>query len=163
MPGPGANPSESLATETMIRLTKQTDYGIVLMSQIAASDVGRHTASDLAAQTMLPQPMVSKILKLLARDGLLASHRGAKGGYSLGRDAEQITVAAIISALEGPIAITECTTDTPHECSYEATCRVRGNWQQINNAVRGALEGVSLAEMAHSPLPEPTFSSSSLV
>lgn len=147
----------------MIRLTKQTDYGIVLMSQIAASESGLHTASELADQTLLPLPMVSKILKLLARDGLLRSLRGAKGGYSLGRGAEEISVAAIIGALEGPIAITECTTDTPHECSYEATCRVRGNWQQINRAVRSALEGVSLAEMAHAQLPEPVSSAIRLV
>ena len=139
----------------MIRLTKQTDYGIVLMSQIAASDTGRHTATDLAECTLLPLPMVSKILKKLTRGGLLASHRGAKGGYSLALEPRDISVASIIGALEGPIAITECTTETPHECSYEATCRVRGNWLRINDAVRGALEGITLDEMASANRLEP--------
>ncbi len=137
----------------MIRLTKQTDYGIVLMSHVAASDRELHAAADLAERTLLPQPMVSKILKLLARGGMLESHRGAKGGYSLALDPRKISVADIIRALEGPIAITECTTEGPHECSYEATCRVRGNWQRINRAVNDALEEITLAEMASDELP----------
>lgn len=140
----------------MIRLTKQTDYAIVLMSQIADSEQPRHTAAELAEETLLPQPMVSKILKLLARGDLLESHRGAKGGYSLILRPEEVSVAAIIAALEGPIAITECTTETPHECSYEASCRLRGNWQQINNAVRSALEGITLADMSLAAPPART-------
>lgn len=132
----------------MIRLTKQTDYAIVLMSQIADGDDVRHTAAELAEQTLLPQPMVSKILKLLAKGGLLESHRGAKGGYTLSKAPGDVTVAAIISALEGPIAITECTMDTPHECSYEASCRLRGNWHRINDAVRRALEAITLDDMS---------------
>ena len=132
----------------MIRLTKQTDYAIVLMSQIADSDAERHTASELAEQTLLPQPMVSKILKLLAKGELLESHRGAKGGYTLVKAPGEVSVAAIIAALEGPIAITECTTETPHECSYEASCRLRGNWHRINDAVRKALEAITLEDMS---------------
>jgi FeS assembly SUF system regulator len=133
----------------MIRLTKQTDYGIVLMCRLALDRAGVHNAGDLAAETHLPVPMVSKILKLLARAGLLVSHRGVKGGYSLGPDAREVTVADIIEALEGPIAITECIDESPHECSYEATCGVRRNWQLINDAVRLALRGITLEEMAH--------------
>ena len=82
----------------MIRLTKQTDYAIVLMSQIADSEQPRHTAAELAEETLLPQPMVSKILKLLARGRLLESHRGAKGGYSLTLRPEEVSVAAIIAS-----------------------------------------------------------------
>ena len=95
----------------MIRITKQTDYGIVLLTHLAANPERQYTAPELAAEARLPLPMVSKILKLLARDGLLASHRGVKGGYSLARPAEEISMAEIIAALEGPIAITECVSD----------------------------------------------------
>ncbi len=130
----------------MIRLTKQADYGIVLVTQLAQN--GRAAAAELAAQTHLPAPMVSKILKLLAKSGLLTSHRGVLGGYELARSAAEINVADVILALEGPIALTECSEHSDHECSYEAFCRVRENWQRINRAVRGALEDITIADMA---------------
>lgn len=132
----------------MIRLTKLTDYGIVLLSQLAVSSQEHHNAPELARETHLPLPMVSKILKLLARSGLLESHRGVKGGYRLSRSPAQISVAEIIGALEGPIAITECAPESSEECSYEAFCRVRANWQRINSVVREALGSVTLEEMA---------------
>jgi FeS assembly SUF system regulator len=134
----------------MIRITKQTDYGIVLLTHLAAQADRQLNAPELAAETQLPLPMVSKILKLLVREGLLVSHRGVKGGYSLGRLPEEITMAEIISSLEGPIAITECI-EVSSDCSHEQLCPVRSNWQRINEAVRGALEGITLAEMT-SPL-----------
>jgi FeS assembly SUF system regulator len=131
----------------MIRITKQTDYGIVLLTHLAAHPERQFAAPELAAEARLPLPMASKILKLLARDGLLASHRGVKGGYSLARGAEEISMAEIIVALEGPIAITECVS-VESDCTHEALCPVRSNWRRINEAVRGALEGITLAEMA---------------
>ncbi|HEV8629360.1 MAG TPA: Rrf2 family transcriptional regulator, partial [Thermoanaerobaculia bacterium] len=90
----------------MLRITKQTDYGIVLLSLMATEPERQFNAPELAAEAQLPLPTVSKILKLLARDGLLVSHRGVKGGYGLSRPPGAITVAAIIGSLEGPIAIT---------------------------------------------------------
>lgn len=134
----------------MIRITRQADYGIVLMTRMAAAPDQIFNAPDLAADTRLPQPMVSKILKGLAREGLLASHRGAKGGYSLERLPADISVAEIITAIDGPIAITECIDNSPGECSQESFCAVRGNWQRINEAIRGALHAITLAEMTHS-------------
>ena len=136
----------------MIRITRLTDYGIVLLSQMALSPERRFNAPDLASETSLPQPMVSKILKQLARSGLLLSHRGVHGGYALSRSAESITVAEIITALEGPIAVTECIEDGPGSCDKEASCPVQSNWRRINVAIRGALDGITLAEMT-SPAP----------
>jgi len=132
----------------MIRITRQTDYGIVLMTHMAGSPERRLNAPELAEEVRLPLPTVSKILKLLTREGLLESHRGIKGGYSLARPAEEISMAVIIACLEGPIAITECIDDTSG-CVHEPLCRVRGNWQRINEAVRTALSGITLAEMTH--------------
>jgi FeS assembly SUF system regulator len=131
----------------MIRITRQTDYGIVLLTHMASHTERQFNAPELAAETRLPLPMVSKILKVLTRDGLLLSHRGVKGGYSLERPAAQITMADIIAALEGPIAITECIDDSGG-CSHEARCAVRGNWQRINEAVLSALQEITLEEMA---------------
>jgi len=132
----------------MIRITKQTDYGIVLLTHLAANPERQYNAPDLAAEAHLPLPMVSKILKLLAREGLLVSHRGVKGGYSLARQPEAINMAEIIAALEGPIALTECIR-VEGDCFHEPLCPVRSNWRRINQAVRTALEGITLAEMAH--------------
>ena len=133
----------------MLRLTKQSDYGIVLMTFFAAGPERRvHNARDLAAMARLTLPTVSKILKALARADLLVSHRGVKGGYRLARRPAEISVAEVIAALDGPIAITECAPDSSEECSYEAFCRVRANWQRINRAVRDALGSVTLEEMA---------------
>ncbi len=131
----------------MIRITKQSDYGIVLMTRLASEPDQLHNAAALAAEAQLPAPTVSKILKLLAKAGLLESHRGVKGGYSLTRPPESISMAEIIGTLEGPIAITECIEDGPGECSQESFCAVRGNWQRINLAIRQALEAITLAEM----------------
>jgi FeS assembly SUF system regulator len=141
----------------MIRITKLTDYGIVLMTHLAAIASGtpdegeehRYNAPDLALETGLPLPMVSKILKLLARDGLLVSHRGVKGGYALARRPAEISVDEIITALEGPVAITECIETSPSDCEHEPMCPTRTNWQRINQAVREALREISLAEMTH--------------
>ncbi len=138
----------------MLRMTKQADYGIVLMTFCASRPGQRFAAPELAVETRLPAPTVSKILKLLAREGMLESHRGVKGGYSLARSPDRITVAAMISALDGPIAFTECIEDTPGVCSQESSCRLRTNWQRINQAVCQALESISLAELIN-PLHPP--------
>ncbi len=133
-------------------MTKQADYGIVLMTHMAGTGRERFTAPELAAETQIPLPMVSKILKILSKGALLSSHRGVKGGYALARDPQHITVAAMITALDGPIAFTECIEGAPGSCSQETVCRLRGNWQRINLALKHALEGISLAELT-APLP----------
>ena len=135
----------------MIRLGRLTDYGIVLMAHLADAGEGPHAARDLAAETRLPLPAVSKLLKMLTREGLLASSRGAKGGYQLARPASEITVPEMIEALEGPIALTDCTL---HEgaCSQESSCHVRTPWQRINRAVHDALARIRLSDLAGSGL-----------
>ncbi len=137
----------------MLRMTKQADYGIVLMSYLANQPERPFSAPDLAVETQLPLPTVSKVLKHLCREGLLSSHRGVKGGYSLSQDPRQITVAAMIAALDGPIAFTECIEDTPGSCSQEDNCHLRANWQRINQSVTQALEDISLFDLAVSSRP----------
>ncbi len=137
----------------MIRISRLTDYGIVLMSHMAADPARQHNAAELAVEARLPAPTVSKLLRMLGRDGLLASHRGVKGGYSLTRAPQQITVADVIRALEGPIALTTCNSDALGECEHEQLCPVRGHWHRINRAVREALEGISMSEMASAVRP----------
>jgi Rrf2 family protein len=102
----------------------------------------------VSVATRVPLPTVSKILKALAHAGVLVSHRGVGGGFALARPAEAISVGAVIEALEGPIALTECLGDDPHSCDIEAGCPVRSNWERINRVVRDALEGLSIADMA---------------
>jgi FeS assembly SUF system regulator len=131
----------------MIRLGKLTDYGLVLMSQIARSQLELHTARDLAARCRLPLPTVSKILKTLLQRGLLESHWGIKGGYALAQDPQRISVGAIIAALEGPLALTECSIDIAGLCDLEPSCPIRDNQRLINQVIRGALEKVMLSDL----------------
>ncbi|HXY06535.1 MAG TPA: SUF system Fe-S cluster assembly regulator [Terriglobales bacterium] len=132
----------------MIRLGKMTDYGLVLMSQIARRPPNElYTARDLARECHLPLPTVSKLLKRLLRSGLLASHRGIKGGYSLAREPHLISLAEIISALEGPLAFTECSTEIVGLCDLESCCPIKNNQKIISQVLRGALEKVTLSDL----------------
>ncbi len=137
----------------MLRITKQADYGIVLMTHFGGNqDDDVLSAKDLALRTSLPLPMVSKILKLLTRFGLLTSTRGAMGGYRLARPATEIRLLEMVAALEGPVAMTECSEEDAQACPIESSCRTRVNWKLINQVVHNALEGITLAQMI-SPAP----------
>jgi FeS assembly SUF system regulator len=136
----------------MIRLSKLTDYGILLMTQIARHpERAVHTARDLAAETQVPPPTVSKILKLLSTGGLLVSHRGIKGGYSLMRMPQEISIGQVITVLEGPIGVTECGS-MPGSCDMEAYCPMSANWRIISRELRQSLENLTLPDLIH-PLP----------
>jgi FeS assembly SUF system regulator len=139
----------------MLRVTKLADYGIIVLTYFARNKEGVWNARDIAQAIKLPLPVISKVLKLLSKERLLRSQRGTKGGYSLALPPEEITVASIIRALEGPIAMTECT-NTAGECSLEPRCPVRTNWQMINRAIHSALEQITLAQMTQ-PLQCPTI------
>lgn len=132
----------------MIRLGKLTDYGLVLMTYIGRRE-GKvlHTARGLALESKLPVSTVSKLLKALQQGGLLISHRGMKGGYSLARPVETISVAEVIAALEGPIALTECSTDILGLCELERCCPIKTNQRIISQVVRGALEHVMVSDL----------------
>ena len=138
----------------MIRVTKLADYGILLMTWLAwrkarpVSAEERRSATDLARETGLPAPTVSKLLRLLSRAKLLTAQRGAQGGYVLARDPTAISVADIIVAIEGPIALMGCLSDTTPDCDVQSFCPTRTNWDRINQAIRGALASISLEEMA---------------
>lgn len=131
----------------MLRLSKLTDYGTVIMTFMARAEGQVHSAHEIAEHVGIAAPTVSKVLKMLARDELVVSTRGSRGGYVLARPAAAITMAEIISAMEGaPLGLTECST-TPGVCVQERNCSIRTNWQRINQVIVQALEEVSLAEM----------------
>lgn len=143
----------------MLRVSKLTDYGTVILAHMARQPAATHTAADVAAATHIAQPTVSKLLKLLSKGKLLTSTRGAHGGYSLAYKPEQITAVQIIDAIEGPVALTECAGDHS-QCGIESVCAVGHNWQRINIAIRDALKGVTLAQLAKPtlmPLPVVTI------
>lgn len=137
----------------MLRISKLTDYGIMLLTYMAREPtLLTYSAPELAARSHLPLPTVSKLLKTLVRRGVLNAQRGAKGGFRLARRPEDISVAEIIHVLEGPIALTECSMHPRGQCGIERLCPVRNQWQQINRVVHEALERLTLAAMTH-PLP----------
>ena len=130
----------------MLRISKLTDYAIILLGQMARSDDKTFAAAELAEHTSIAMPTASKILKALARAGIVTSTRGARGGYALVQKPEHTSLARIIGALEGPIALTECGAEQ-NLCQQASICDVRGHWNVINRAVLTALESVSLADM----------------
>jgi len=131
----------------MLRISKMTDYATVILARLAAAPERLLTAAQLAEQTRLAPPTVSKVLKLLHRRGLLRSTRGLHGGYRLARAAAEITAAQILDALEGPLALIECAQHV-HHCSIESTCGVGRAWQRVNLAIRRALHEITLVELA---------------
>lgn len=135
-----------------------TDYGVVIMSEMGHIKGRVMTAPDLSLYTGLPVPTAAKILRVLAKNGLLTSIRGAHGGYRLDRAPTEISIAEVVRVLEGPVAVTSCVDDSHDDCSVEQCCPMRGGWEKINRAINTALEEVTLADMSHStkkPVPAP--------
>lgn len=133
----------------MLRISRLTDYGTMILAYLAQDAARRCSASEVAMATHIALPTVQKLLKVLARAGLVDSARGADGGYSLARPADSITAAEIVGVLEGPVAVTECSAESS-ECELESLCLVGGAWQKINQAILDALEGITLADL-HAP------------
>jgi len=133
----------------MIRMSKLTDYAIVLLAHLARS-TKTLTAQELAERSGVPSPTVSKLCKELSKVGLVVSHRGRNGGYGLARPAERISVAEIVEALEGPIALTECVSPSRTACGIEATCPAKASWDPVSRAIQGALQGLPLSAIVPS-------------
>ena len=131
----------------MIKLSKLTDYAVVVLAQMAQEKGGLLSASVLSARAGLPEPTVSKILKLLGKAGNIESARGVSGGYRLDKSAENVPVTAIIAAMEGPIALTACVDDSHENCALQGVCAMNGRWSPVNKALHAALANVTLADM----------------
>lgn len=131
----------------MLKLNRMTDYAVVVLGQMSRDPGQVRTAAALSETTAIPLPTVSKLLKIMAGVGLVTSHRGANGGYSIDRGAERVTVAEIVQAIDGPIALTACVEDGEGGCEVSSSCPISGNWNRVNQAVRQALEKVTLADL----------------
>ena len=131
----------------MIRLTNLADYAVVVMAAAAREPAAKLSAARVAELTLIPAPTVAKLMGTLARGGLLTATRGASGGFTLSRDPTGISVAEIVEAVDGPIALTSCVSGDVQDCAMEGHCAIRGHWAPINHAVRAALAAVSLADL----------------
>jgi FeS assembly SUF system regulator len=140
----------------VLRISKLTDYGTVLLAHLAANQATVCSAADVAQATGIGLPTVSKLFKSLARAGLVTSTRGANGGYRLARGPQHISAADVIDALEGPVSITECSS-IDGDCEHEGVCSVGGAWQRVNVAIRRALQDVTLNDLVRTNSPVPTF------
>jgi FeS assembly SUF system regulator len=130
----------------MFRLSKLTDYAVVVLIRLADGE-GVQTSPGVAQATGVPEPTVAKVLKALSAAGLVASQRGARGGYRLMRPIASISVADVIVAIDGPIAMTACVEGSGASCEASCSCPIRGRWDPVNDAVRDALTGITLADM----------------
>jgi FeS assembly SUF system regulator len=134
--------------QAMLKLSKITDYGVVVLSNLSKGGNDLLSAVDIAASTGIPEPTVAKVLKTAARADLVIGQRGAGGGYRLARPAVDITITDIVEAFEGPIALTACVDGGDGNCSVEAFCTMRHNWDVVNKAIRTALTTVTLKDMS---------------
>jgi len=132
----------------VIRISKLTDYGVIIMAFMAGSPSRLFQAKEIAKETTVAQPTVSKLLKKLTKNKLLSSQRGANGGYLLASNPEKISIADLIDALEGPIAITECNLGHDY-CRTAFHCSVKAPWIRINQVITGALHDIKLSDFAH--------------
>ena len=135
----------------MLRLSKLTDYAVVVLVRLSG-DTGVQTSPYLAQNTGIPEPTVAKVLKALAGSGLVASQRGARGGYRLARPLADIPVADVIEAIDGPIALTACV-DGATGCESQGLCPMAGRWDPVNDAIHSALTSITLADMQASAIP----------
>lgn len=140
----------------MLRVTKLTDYATVVLTVLAVDPSLVLSAPELAERAGLETPTVSKLLKPLAQAGLVEGFRGANGGYRLARAAADISLIEIVEAMEGPLAMTECSVHEGGNCGIQDSCHVRANWRHINDVVADALRSVSLAQMLTPPQPADT-------
>lgn len=131
----------------MIRLTNLADYAVVVMAAAARAPKVKLSAARVAELTAIPSPTVAKLMGTLARGGLLTASRGVSGGFVLSRDPASISVAEVVEAVDGPIALTSCAGSDVNDCAMEGHCAIRGHWGPINQAVRGALAAVTLADL----------------
>lgn len=131
----------------MLRLPKLTDYAVVILTAMAQMPEQVQTTNGLAQRTGLPLPTVAKVLKQLTKSGVLSALRGTHGGYRLGRAPHAITIADIVVALDGPVAVTDCVDNHQGHCHVERHCTMRGQWDAINRAIKSALEAVTVADM----------------
>jgi FeS assembly SUF system regulator len=142
----------------VIKLTRQADYGVVLLAHLANNyGCAPQNARVLSAHTQIPLPMAGKILKALVRGGIVNSHRGVNGGYELSRMPALVTIADVIETLEGPIALTDCSEGSDACCELESTCVCRNAWQNINIVVQNALADISLEEIIRPPCAQTMF------
>ena len=131
-----------------MKINKLTDYSIVILTNMVIKDENAmHTAKELSEFSGIPLPTVTRILKMLSNEGILESQRGAQGGYTLTKSSTDISVAEVIEAMEGPIALTECVSDGCG-CAFEPSCAVGKPWQKINKAVNNVLQNINLSEMS---------------
>ncbi|WP_420138662.1 SUF system Fe-S cluster assembly regulator [Sphingomonas sp.] len=139
-----------------MRLSNLADYAVVMLAAAVRRNSARLSATCLAEETGVPLPTAQKLVGRLAAAGLIVSSRGSGGGFRLAQDASDISLADIVEAVEGKIAMTTCVDHGRHDCAVEKTCQVKPHWNAVNDAMRGALAGVSLASLAQLPVrPEP--------
>lgn len=132
-----------------MRISKLSDYAVVILTEMGRSGVAQMSSAALAERVNIPEPTVSKILKILVQAQILTSMRGVRGGYSLARSIDQISVHDVVVAFEGKISVTSCTQGEQSDCSIAHTCGARGRWDQVNKAIKQALQNVTLQQMMY--------------
>lgn len=131
----------------MIRLSRLTDYAIVVVAELSRTPGQLQAAAGLSNKTQIPEPTVAKVLKILVRAGVLESARGVNGGYVITRSLHEISIGELVEAMNGPVSLTACVDESDEECVIAANCLLRGRWNPVNAAIRHAFTSVKLSDM----------------
>jgi FeS assembly SUF system regulator len=137
----------------MLKVSKLADYAVVVLATLSKGDSSLMTAIGISGKTGLPEPTVAKVLKSLAKAEIVQSVRGVNGGYKPLYKPSELSVARIVTAVDGPISVTACVDDKPDSCAHQSKCLMRGRWNNVNYAIRAAMEGVTLADMMSPSFP----------
>jgi len=135
----------------VLKLSRLTDYAVVVLARMGTAPEARQSAPDLAGRTGLAEPTVAKVLKILSGSGLVVGLRGARGGYVLARPLADISLTEVVTAFDGPIALTACVDGATGCCDTGGSCGMRGRWDPVNAAIRNALSGITIADLAAPP------------
>jgi FeS assembly SUF system regulator len=130
----------------MIRISRLADYGVVVMCEISSNQGRTHSANSLSKKTNMSESAIMKILKLLAKSGLLDSIRGPKGGYFVTKDPKNINVVDVVSAIDGPVSVTICSNDLHEACEFKSACIAKRGWGVVNNALQTTLSAFTIAD-----------------
>jgi FeS assembly SUF system regulator len=137
----------------MIKLSRMSDYAVVVLEALSRREGEGQSASQIAASVKLPEPTVAKVLKQMAAGGLVTSQRGVNGGYTIARAPDEISVFDIVSVIEGRLSLTACVEGDHDPCALSGACAMTGRWDLVNAAVRKAFEDITLADMTRKKEP----------
>ncbi|MBL8240550.1 MAG: Rrf2 family transcriptional regulator [Bryobacterales bacterium] len=135
----------------MLKLTKKADYGLIALKHLTVVRPRSASAKEIADRYGVPVPVLSKVLQKLARGGFLASEHGTNGGYRLAGDPHMISALDVVRAIDGPIFLTACFTESGEDCEHQDRCNIRHPLRRVHDGILQLLANLTMADLAEEP------------